>query len=150
MEGCLGGDTSDEVDGLGVDVSFVLIRVVLLSNGDASQRRTLLPQEGDNGPGVHPANGWHALSGAPLAQALDSCPMAMMLCNICNDDTCCLNIRRLKVSEKAVLVTGGGRDAVVADQRLCEDQDLATIGRVGHGLWIADEGRRENSLAGDV
>ena len=47
-----------------------------------------------------------------------------------------------------VLLSGG--DTVVADQRLGEDQDLATVGGVGHGLGVSDQRGGEDGLAGDV
>lgn len=49
-----------------------------------------------------------------------------------------------------MLVAGVGGDAVVADQRLCEDEDLATVGGVGHRLGVADEGGREDGFTGNV
>src|SRR5690606_36576245 len=48
------------------------------------------------------------------------------------------------------LVTLVGRDTVVPDERLGEDQDLAAVRRVGHGLGVADERGREDGLTRDV
>ena len=49
-----------------------------------------------------------------------------------------------------MLVAGGGWHAVVADQWLGEDEDLAAVGGVGHGLWIADQRGGEDGFARDV
>ena len=49
-----------------------------------------------------------------------------------------------------MLIAGVGGDSVVADQRLGEDEDLSTVGGIGHGLGVSNEGCGEDSLAGDV
>ncbi len=55
-----------------------------------------------------------------------------------------------EVPEQAMLVAGVGGNTVVADQRLCEDEDLATVGGVGHGLGVAHERGGEDGFTGDV
>jgi hypothetical protein len=48
-------------------------------------------------------------------------------------------VRGFEVSEQAMLVTGVGRNTVVANQWLCEDEDLATVGWVGHRFGVTDK-----------
>lgn len=52
VEGSLGRDTTDQVDGLRIDVGLILIGIVLLTNGDTSQRGTLLTKISNNLSGV--------------------------------------------------------------------------------------------------
>ena len=149
-EGRLGADLLDEVHRAGVEERLVLVGIVLLADGDLGERRALLTEEGDDGAGVDARDGGHALARAPLVQALDGGPVAVLLSDVGNDDTGALDVRRFEVLEQVVLVTLVGRDAVVPDERLGEDQDLAAVRRVGHGLGVADERGREDGLTRDV
>lgn len=150
MEGLLGAHTADKVDTLRVNVGFVLIGIVLFTNGDPGERGTLFTEVGDNGAGVDARDGRNALPLTPLGQALDGGPVAVLLGDIGNDDTRGLDVGRLEVPKQAELITDRRRNAIVADQGLGEDKNLATVGGVGHGLGVADEGSGEDSLAGDV
>ena len=150
MEGSLGGHAADQVDGLGVDVGLILIGIVLLSNADASQRRTLLTEICHDLTGVDAGDGWDTLTSAPFGKRLDSSPVAVLQSVVLDDDSRRLNVRRLKISEQAMLIAGSGGDAVVANQWLGEDEDLSAVGGVGHGLWVANEGGGEDCFAGDV
>lgn len=85
-----------------------------------------------------------------MRQRLDSSPVAVLHSVVLDNDTRSLDVRRFEVSEQTVLVTGGGGDAVVANQRLCEDKNLSTVGRVGHGLGVSNERGGENGFTGDV
>lgn len=49
-----------------------------------------------------------------------------------------------------MLVAGGRRNAVVANQGLGEDENLATIGRIGHGLGVTNKRGGEYCLAGNI
>lgn len=149
-EGRLGADLLDQVDGAGVGVRLVLVGVVLLADGEMGERGALLAQEGDDGAGVDARDGGHALARAPLVQALDGGPVAVLLGYVGDDDTGALDVGGLEVLEQVVLVPLVGRDAVVADERLGEDQDLAAVRRVGHRLGVADERGREDGLTRDV
>ncbi len=53
MKGSLGADPLDQVDLFRINESLILISVVLLSNGDPGQRRTLLAQVCDNRTGIN-------------------------------------------------------------------------------------------------
>lgn len=53
--------------------------------------------------------------------------MAVLFCVVGDDDTGCLEIRGFEVLEETVFVADGGGDAVVSDQWLCEDEDLAAV-----------------------
>lgn len=65
--------------------------------------------------------------------------MAVLFGNIGHYYPCRLNVWRLKVSKQAVTVTCRGWDAVVTNEWLSENKDLATVRRVGHGFRIAHE-----------
>lgn len=73
--------------------------------------------------------------------------MGVFLGVVGHDDTDALDVRRLEVLEQSMLVAGGGRDAVVADEWLGEDEDLTAVGGVGHGFGVAHEGGGEDGLA---
>jgi hypothetical protein len=150
QEGSLGADTLDKVDLAGIDEALILVGIILVTNGDPGQGRTLLTEVSNDGTGVNARDGRDTLTSAPLAEALDSGPVAVVEGDIGDDNTSALNVRGLKVLEQVELVSLVGGNTVVADQRLGEDEDLATVRRVGHGLWVADEGGGEHSLARDV
>lgn len=76
--------------------------------------------------------------------------MAVLSSHVGYDDSSALYVGGLKVLEQVEFVADVRRHTVVSDERLSEDQDLATVGRVGHGLWITDQGGSEDGLSGDV
>jgi hypothetical protein len=150
VERSLRRNTTHEVNSLRVDVCLVLVGIVLLADGDAGQRRTLLTEVCYNLTSVDAGDGWDALSGAPCRQRLNGSPVAVLHSVVLDDDSRSLDMRRLKVSEQAMLIAGAGGDSVVADQRLGEDENLSTVGGVGHGLGVPNEGCGEDGLAGDI
>lgn len=149
-EGSLGADTLDQVDLARVDEALILVGIVLVADGDSGERGTLLSEVGDNLSSVDAGDSRDALSGAPLAKALNGGPVAVVEGDVGDDNTSALNVRGLEVLEEVVLVALAGGDAVVANQRLGEDEDLTSVGGVGHRLRVANEGSREDSLARDV
>lgn len=150
MERCLRGDTADKVDSFRVDESLVFVGIVLFTDGDAGQRRTLLSQVGYNLTGIHAGDGWHTFTSAPLGKRLDGSPVRVLKSNIGHDNTRGLDVGRLEIAEKAKFVTGVRRHAIVADQWLGEDKNLTTVGRVRHRLWVTNEGSGENGFTRDV
>ena len=67
-----------------------------------------------------------------------------------DDEAGDVNVVRLKVFGQAVAVDDGlVGDAVVADEGVGEDEDLAAVGGVGEGLGVADHAGVEDDLAGD-
>jgi hypothetical protein len=150
VEGGLGGDAADQVDGLRVDEGLVLVRVVLLADGDAGERGPLLAEVGDHLASVDAGDGGDSLAGAPLGERLDGGPVAVLQGVVLDNDTRGLDVGGLEVAEQTVLVTGSGGYTVVTDQRLGEDKDLATVGGVGHGLGISDERGGEDGFTRDV
>ena len=150
VEGGLGGDAADQVDGLRVDEGLVLVRVVLLADGDAGERGSLLAEVGDHLAGVDAGDGGDALASAPLGKRLDGGPVAVLQGVVLDNDTRGLDVGGLEVAEQTVLVTGSGGHTVVANQRLGEDEDLATVGGVGHGLGVSDERGGEDGFTRDV
>jgi hypothetical protein len=150
VEGCFSGHTADEVDSLGVDVCLIFVGIVLLTNGDTSQRGTLLAEVCHNLTGVDARDGWNTLTSTPFSKGLDGSPVAVLESIVLHNDARRLNVGRLEVSEQAVLIAGGRGHAVVADQRLGEDEDLAAVRGVRHGLGVSHERRGEDCLARDV
>lgn len=127
VKGRLGADLTNKVDLLRVDEGFVLVGIILFTDSDSSERRSLFTEIGDNLTGINARDGRDTLSDAPLAQTLDSSPVAVLESGICNDDADSLKTRGFEVLEKTILVTFGRRDAIVADKRLGKDKDLATV-----------------------
>jgi len=149
-EGGLGANLLDQVDLAGIDKALVFVGVVLVTDGDPSKGRTLLTEMGDDSASINARDGGNALSGTPLAQALDSGPVAVPLGDIGDDDTGTLDVRRLEILEQVVLITHRGGHAIVSNKRLGEDEDLTAVRGVGHGLGVSNEGSCEDSLARDV
>jgi hypothetical protein len=149
-EGSLGGNTLHKVDLTGVDEALILIGIVLFTNRDSSQGRALLTKVSNNGTGINTRDSGNALSGAPLAQTLDGSPVAVVDSDIGDNDTSALNVGGLEVLEKVELVAGGGGNTVVANQGLGEDEDLSSVGGVGHGLGISNERGGEDGFTRNV
>lgn len=57
---------------------------------------------------------------------------------------------RFEVSEKTILFTFRGWNAIVANQRLGKDQDLAAVGGIRQRFGISYKGCGEYRFAGDV
>ena len=150
VEGLLGADLTNQVNLLGVSEGLILVGVVLLADSDTGKRRTLLTQVGNNGTSVNTRDSRHTLTSTPLAQTLDGSPVTVLLGDIGDDDTSSLQVGRLEVLQESIGVLLGGGDTVVADQRLGENQNLTTVGGIGQGLGVTDQGGGEDSLAGDV
>jgi hypothetical protein len=87
VEGCLCRDTTDQVDGLRVDKGLILIRIVLLANGDASKGGTLLTEVCDDLTSVDARDSGDTLAGAPLSKRLDSGPVAVLQGVVLDNDT---------------------------------------------------------------
>lgn len=149
-EGSLGGHALDKVDLARVDEALILIGVVLVANGDPGERGTLLTEVGDNRTSVNTGNGGNALAGAPLAQALNSSPVAVLRSDIGDNNTGALNVGGLEVLEEVELVTLIRRDTVVANQGLGEDQNLAAVRGIGHRLGVTNKGGGENGFTRNV
>lgn len=64
--------------------------------------------------------------------------------------TRCLDIRTLEIFQQAVLVSVVIGHAVIANQRLSENEYLPSIGGIGQGLGIADKRGGEDRLTRDV
>ena len=139
VEGGLSGDLLDEIDAGGVFVGFVLVGVVFFADRDFAKRGALFAQVGDDGARVDSGNGGDAFARAPLSQAFHCRPVRVLQRHVRDHDAAGLNVGALEVLQQAVLVPRRGRHAVIPNQRLREDQDLAAVGRVGHGLRIADQ-----------
>jgi hypothetical protein len=150
VERCLSRDTTDQVDGLRVDEGLILISIVLLANGDASEGGTLLTEVCDDLTSVDTRDSRDTLAGAPLSKRLNGSPMAVLQGVVLDDDTRGLDVRGLEVTEQTMLIASSRRHTVVADQRLGEDKDLSAVGGVGHGLGVSNKGGGEDGFTRDV
>lgn len=130
VEGSLGADFLDQVDLLRVDECLVLVGIILFSDCDASKRRASLSKVSHNGTGIHSRDGGNTFPGTPIAETLNSSPVAVLFRDIGHNDTGCLQVRRFKVFEKATGIPLSRRNTVVSDQRLREDQHLSAVRRV--------------------
>jgi hypothetical protein len=127
VEWSLGADFLDQVDLLGVNESFILIGIVFLSDGDSGQRRSNFPQVRDNGTSINTRDSRNTFTSTPIAQALHSSPMAVLLSVIGNNNTHTLNVGTFKVFQQTMIVSSGGWNTIVADKRLSEDKNLSTV-----------------------
>lgn len=150
MEGSLGAHPANEVDGFRVNVGLILVGIVLFSDGDTSQRRTLLTKVCYDLTGINTRDGRNTLTSTPLSKTLNSSPVAVLQGVILDNDARSLDPWRLEVSEQAMLVTGSRWDAVVADQGLGEDKNLASVRGIGHRLGVTDKGGGEDGFTRDV
>ena len=105
---------------------------------------------GDDSTGVDARDSRHALASAPLAETLDGGPVAVVEGDIGDDNTSALDMRGLEVLEQVELVSLVGGNTVVADEGLGEDENLAAVREIGHGLGVTDKRGGENSLSRDV
>lgn len=150
MERRLGGDLLNQVDLLRIDECLILIRIILLSNCDPGEGRTLLTKVGDNGPSVDTSNGGDTLTSTPVAERLNGSPVRVLLSDIGNNNTDGLEMGRLEVFQETILVPLVRGDTIVSNERLGEDENLATVGRIGKSLGISNEGSREDGFPGSV
>jgi hypothetical protein len=147
VERGLGADTADQVNGFRVNVGLVLIGIVFFANGDASQRRALLTEIGYHLASIDARDSRNALPGTPLGETLYSGPMAVLHGVVLNYNAGGLDVGRLEMSEQSVFIPRLGGYSIVADQRLSEDKNLATVGGIGHGLGISNERSGEDGFA---
>ena len=150
MERSLGGDLGDEVDLLGVHEGFVFVGVVLITDGQTCEGGAPLAEVRHDGAGVDAGDGGNAFTRAPLSERFNSGPVRVLEGSVGDDDAGGLDVGGFEILKEPVFVAAVGGDAVVADEGLGEDEDLAAVGGVGHGLGVADERCREDSFAGDV
>lgn len=92
------------MDLLRVHKGFVLISVVFLTDGDAGQRRPLLPQICDNFSSVDSSNRTYPFPSTPLPQAFDRSPVTIFLGDIRHHHPNRVDMGRLKVSQQTVLI----------------------------------------------
>lgn len=150
VERSLGGYLLNQIDLLGVYKSFVLVCIILLSNSDTGKGGTLFTEIRDYSTGVNTGYRWNALARTPRAEGFDGGPVRVALSRVSNNDTDGLQMWRFKVFEETIRVTCIRGDAVVTDEGLCEDEDLATVGGVTEGFRVANESGGENGFPRDV
>ena len=171
MEWCLGADFADQIDLLWINEGFTLldlIRIILLANGNTGQRRTLFSQICDYGTSIHccawatdkinPVRGFgltsgycrHSLPCTPFAEALNSSPVTILFRHIRHHYPHSLQMRRFKVSQQPIFITSWRWHSIIANKRLCEDENLATIRWVGQWFWVTNQRSGEYGFTGNV
>ncbi len=98
--------------------------------------------------GVDAFNSRHVLLTEPLAEALLSVPVAIVVGVVGDYDAGDVNLVGLeKLRETRLGVEIIMRHAIVANEWIGEDQDLASVGRIGEALWVARHCGVEDHLA---
>lgn len=110
----------------------------------------MFTEESDNVTSVDARDGWNTLTGTPIAERFDGRPVGILEGSVCNHNAGGLDMWRLEVFEETGFVTVTAGNTIIPDEWLRENQDLTTVRRIGHGLWIANEGSRKDGFAGDV
>lgn len=123
----LGADLADKVDLFGIDKGLVLVGIVFFTDGDPGKRGSLLSKIGHNGSSINARDGRDTLPCTPFAQAFDGSPVTVLLRDVCHHDSDGLNIWRLEILQQTIVVTGGGWNPVISDERLSKDQNLAAV-----------------------
>lgn len=117
---------------------------LFLSNGDPSEGGSLVSEEGGDGSSVDSADSRDSVSVAPLVEGLDGEVVRVLEGDVRDDDSRALDASRLHLGDSG---HGGeglvGGDTVVSDERGGEDENLAEVGGIGHGLAVC-EGRRKD------
>src|SRR5215216_7852782 len=93
------------------------------------------------GAGVYPLNAQNIALFEEVGQGAFARPVAMVGGVLAHQDGGGLYLRGLLVA---------GDDAVVADERVGEEHDLATIRGIRQGLLVADHAGREDDLPGNL
>lgn len=107
----------------------------------------MLPQRLGEFPGVDPVHGGDAVAEQPLAERLLRRPVRVLPRVARHDQTRNVDARRLEELGQAVLVNDFPvGDAVVANERVRQDEDLAPVARIRKGLGVADHARVEDHL----
>lgn len=150
VERCLGAHLSDKVDLLRIGEGLILVGIIFLTGSDTSQGRTLLPEVGDNGTGIDARDGRDTFASAPLPEALDSGPMAVLLGHIGDHNTRRLKVGGFKVLQETIIILFEAGHTIVANEGLGEDKNLPAVRRVGQRFGVADQGGRKDSLSRDI
>ena len=92
-EGGFRANALDEVDLSGVNEAFIFVGIVLVTNGDTGERRTLFSEVGDNFSGVNARDGGNALASAPVAERLDGGPVRILRSDVGDNNASALDVR---------------------------------------------------------
>ena len=137
------GDRAGEVGavhrGLGGD-PLARLGLRRLGREDPAAHRAAVADVADQGAGVDAADRRHAAVAEPVEPAALGGGDVLAVLGVAHDDAAGVD---------AVGLHRRRRDAVVADQRIGEDDDLARVGGVGDRLLVAGHRGVEDDLAGD-
>ena len=87
MERCLGRNTTNKVDGLGIDEGLILVGIVLFADGNTGEGRTLLTKVCYDLTSVDARDGWDTLASAPLSKGLNGGPVTVFQSVVLHNDT---------------------------------------------------------------
>ena len=114
------------------------------AHSNTAKGGALVTEKAGNGTGVDASNAWNVVPQAPRGNGFHGGIVRKLFGDVPHDDTGALDILGLKDDADVLRVEGGRvvRDAVVADHRRSENQNLAAIGWIGHGLGIYMTGQK--------
>jgi len=151
VERVLSTNLFDQVDFARINKSLILIGIVFLADNDSCKTRAALPEKSDDGTGINTRNSRNARASAPGGKGLDGGPMGVFRGIIGDDNAGALDGGGFKVAEEIVFIAFiEGGDAIVSEEGLSEDEDLAFVGGIGHGFGIAYDGGGEDGFTADV
>ena len=142
----LRGNLIDEVFQRGVPI-FVCLRGgegCVGAHRNTAEGGTLVTEQAGDSTGIDTSNARDVVPQAPRGNGFHGGVVRILFCDVPHDDTGALDVLGLEDDADVLRVEGGRvmRNAVVADHRRGEDQNLAAIGWIGHGLRICTTGQK--------
>lgn len=135
-----GGDLVNEVF-LGRVPVFVLLgrrEGDIVSNGDASEGGSLVTEKAGNGAGINSSDSGHIVALAPLCERFDGGVVRVAFSDVTDDHAGTLDAFRLEDDSDVLRIERSfvEGNTVVPDQWGGEDEDLSSVGRVGHRFIV--------------
>ncbi len=133
------GDGGDEVDAVGAARALDRVTHRGLVGAERTRERALVAQVAGEAAGVDAADPGHAVTHQQVVEAPLRAPVAVVRREVAHHDTC---------AERTVALGVVVVDAVVADVRVGEGDDLPGVRGIGHDLLVAGECGVEHQFAG--
>mmetsp|Transcript_3258 Transcript_3258/g.5531 ORF Transcript_3258/g.5531 Transcript_3258/m.5531 type:complete len:870 (+) Transcript_3258:2518-5127(+) len=138
-------DLSDEVD-----LVWVIELDRVLGNFDLTECTALFAENLGEHAGVNAVKSRDSGTAEPGAKALSSVPVRVGVRVVRNDETGNLDLVALVELGNSELIFLVTRHTVVANERVGEDENLATVRRVSERLRVADHTGVEDNLSSDA
>ena len=120
---------------------------VIVSENDLAQHGAFFPDDLGQRAGIDAIQPRNFIFFQPVAEALGGAPVAVLFRVIGNDERCYLYPFRLEEIGQPV-GQSDARNTVIADQRICSNQDLPGVRRVGQAFGVTGHRGVENHFAG--